>query len=121
MMDRSALCFVTMAVPDLQRAERFYVDALGFRVTRRYPPTRWISLSVDEDGGPGLGLMEDPAATAPSNADVIEFWVPDLKRTVDSLPSDVRIVLPPQVVAWGSFKAEIEDCFGRRLGLVQRA
>lgn len=119
-MDLSTLCFVTMAVPDLDQAERFYVDTLGFRVTRRYEPTRWISLSVDEGAGPGLGLMEDRAASAPSTSDVVEFWVSNLTALVDSLPPEVRIVLPPQVVPWGSFKAEIEDCFGRRLGLVQR-
>lgn len=120
-LDRSSLCFVTLTVPDLGRAERFYVDELGFTVTRRYEPTRWLSLSVDEENGPGLGLMEEPAAVRSPSSDRVDFWVQDLATFVKNLSSDVEVIHPPQEMPWGSFKAEIRDCFGRRLGLVQRA
>lgn len=120
-LDRSSLCFVTLAVPDLGRAERFYVDELGFKVTRRYEPTRWLSLSVDEQNGPGLGLMEDPATVQSPSPDRVDLWVRDLVAFVNGLSNDVQVIHPPRVMPWGSFKAEIKDCFGRRLGLVQHA
>lgn len=117
LLDRTALCFVTMTVPDLERAERFYVDDLGFSVSRRYEPTRWLSLSVDEENGPGLGLMEDRSAHP--GTDMVDFWVRDLQAVFGALSNDVEVIHAPRETPWGSFKAEIKDCFGRRLGLVQ--
>lgn len=117
LLDRAALCFITMTVPDLQLAERFYVDELGFSVSRRFEPTRWLSLSVDEKNGPGLGLMED--RFVPPGTDRVDFWVKDLHAIFAALSSNVEVIHSPRETPWGSFKAEIKDCFGRCLGLVQ--
>ncbi|PYY95451.1 VOC family protein [Pseudomonas sp. TKO14] len=120
LLSGSTLCFATLAVPDLAAAEAFYVEVLGFRVSRRFAPTRWISLDVDEQGGAGFGLIEDPERPWPSAAVMHDLLVSGLDALIARLPAAVRIIEPPLATLWGSYKAVIEDPFGHRLGLVQR-
>lgn len=119
-MDNSIVCFVTITVPDLIEAEAFYTEILGFSVTRRYAPTKWLSLSVDERSGPGFGLIENRETKRPVT-DMVDFWVNDLISLFEAIRHAVKVVEEPQIVPWGSFKAVIEDPFGNQIGLVQRA
>ncbi|WP_256674827.1 VOC family protein [Pseudomonas sp. LD120] len=119
MLNQSTLCFATLAVPDLAAAEAFYVQVLGLQVSRRFAPTRWISLDVDEQGGAGLGLIEDPLMARPSPASMLDLMVSELDALVARMPPQVTLVEAPGPTLWGSYKAVIEDPFGNRLGLVQ--
>ena len=47
---------VTVYVSDMDRAVRFYTDALGFKLVERYG-NNWASI----DGGPGLAIGLHPA------------------------------------------------------------
>lgn len=114
--------FLTLSVPDVKKAEHFYVQVLGLRVSRRHAPTRWLSLDVDETGGPGLGLMEDEeAADRPSPGITIDLTVPELDRLFAAIQAKVSVVHAPRHTPWGSYKAVIQDPFGHRIGLVLRS
>lgn len=117
-MDRSVICFVTISVPNLVEAEAFYTEVLGFKITRRYAPTTWISLSTDENRGPGFGLIENLEDKRPVT-DMVDFWVNDLDALFSAIKGRVKVIEAPNTVPWGSYKAVIEDPFGNQLGLVQ--
>ncbi|WP_025128022.1 VOC family protein [Pseudomonas sp. PH1b] len=119
MLSPSSLCFATLAVPDLAAAEAFYVEVLGLQVSRRFAPTCWISLEVDEQAGAGFGLIEDPLMARPSPASMLDLMVPELDALVARMPPQVMLIEAPGLTPWGSYKAVIEDPFGNRLGLVQ--
>lgn len=117
-MNKSVICFVTISVPNLVEAEAFYTEVLGFKVTRRFAPTTWISLSTDEDRGPGFGLIENSADNRPVT-DMVDFWVNDLDALFSAIKDKVKVIEAPHTVPWGSYKAVIEDPSGNQLGLVQ--
>ncbi|PCI41231.1 MAG: hypothetical protein COB46_04320 [Rhodospirillaceae bacterium] len=117
-MNAYKLCFVTLSVSDLRAAEQFYVNILGFKVSRRYAPTNWISLDIDESGG-GLGLVEiSNDEDRPSSARV-DIFVRGLDQLWTTIESKVTIVSPPCHTPWGSYKAVIQDPFANTLGLVE--
>lgn len=116
-MNNFKLCFVTLSVNRLAEAERFYVDVLGFHVTRRYEATRWISLSVDEIGG-GFGLIESDSGRPPPDS-TVDFFVTGLDGYWQGIKEKVEILSPPIRTPWGSYKAVIRDPFGNRLGFVE--
>ena len=118
-MPPHAICFLTLVVPDLDAALEFYTSVLGFHVSRRYEPTRWVSLQLDESGG-GLGLMQS-ATGANAGSVCLDLWVRDLDRYWQAIGEKVNIVHAPQAMPWGSYKAVIHDPFGHQLGFVQAA
>ncbi len=119
-MQPHAISFVTLVVPDLEAALVFYTGVLGFHVSRRFEPTRWVSLRLDESGG-GLGLIQPPAGARAEGLVLLDLWVQDLDQYWQVIGNKVNIVHAPQVMPWGSYKAVIHDPFGNQIGFVQAA
>ena len=119
MPSRFRVCFVTLEVTSLADAESFYVGILGFGVTRRFDPTRWLSLSVDEGQGGGFGLIEADRSHPFASAGTVDFFVSDLDALWRKIGDKVTVVSPPERTAWGSYKAVVKDPFGNRLGFVE--
>src|SRR5215831_10783372 len=118
------LHFAIVYVRDQERALRFYVDKLGFRVAvdhRFADGRRWIEVSPP-DGNANLGIAplppdEDPARLIQTQA-LIWFVTEDVNRKYDEWKArGVQFRYPPEVPAWGGIHTRFEDPDGNQFGL----
>lgn len=115
---------INIDVPDLARAERFYVDALGLRVGRRFEGV------VELVGaGPPVYLLEnaDGTNTAGATRDYRRHWTPvHLDVVVDDLDAALERAVAagatlegtPRDAVWGRI-AVLADPFGHGFCLLQ--
>lgn len=113
--------FITLQVNSLPESERFYCDLLGLEVTRRFPPTCWLSLGVDEGRGAGFGLFESETGNAPGASVLLDIYVDDLDALWPRLAGACRVISEPEQTDWGSYKAVVLDPSGNQIGLVQES
>lgn len=120
MSSNYAVCYVTLAVSNLERSLAFYQDTLGLAVRLEYEPTRWVAF--DMRGGTGLALMETgPAGAGGSGAaGVVDLWVDDVEALWQRLRDRVPVVRRLERTPWGSHKFIVADPDGNRLGFVAR-
>ena len=118
------LHFAIVYVRDQERALRFYVDKLGFRVAvdhRFADGRRWIEVSPP-DGNANLGIAllppdEDPPKLMQSQA-LIWFVTEDVNRKYEDWKArGVQFRYPPEVPAWGGIHTRFEDPDGNQFGL----
>jgi serine phosphatase RsbU (regulator of sigma subunit)/catechol 2,3-dioxygenase-like lactoylglutathione lyase family enzyme len=117
------LHFAIIYVRDLDRALRFYVDQLGFRVAVDHTfdnGRRWIEVAP-ADGNAHLGLAPldpaDDAARLIGPEARIWFITEDVQRKYEQWNArGVHFEFPPQVPAWGGIHTRFKDpdgnCFG---------
>lgn len=117
------LHFAIIYVRDLERALRFYVDQLGFRVAVDHTfdnGQRWIEVAP-ADGNAHLGLVPlppaDDAARLIGPEARIWFITEDVNRKYEDWNArGVQFEFPPQVPAWGGVHTRFKDpdgnCFG---------
>lgn len=83
----------SISVPDQDRAERFYVDKLGFQVKQNIPmgPVRWLSVVSPADPN-GVELSIEPGSTKPEvaafQAWMVEQGIPWTAFEVDDIDAD---------------------------------
>jgi lactoylglutathione lyase len=106
---------VTVPVDDQDRALRFYVDTLGFRVVRdaRTPNGRWIEL---EPGGGSVVITIEPAARDVARGPImIRFDTDDAEAAHQSLSAagvdTDAIVRWPGVPPMFAFRDPDGNCF----------
>lgn len=117
---------VNIDVPDLARAEAFYVSALGLIPTRRFGQA-----GVELSGLPvRLYLLEKPAGSIGAGEDPRRYerhWTPvHLDLVVDDLEvalervlaAGAKLEVSPRTEAWGQI-AMLADPFGHGLCLIQ--
>src|SRR6516164_8891613 len=118
------LHFVILYVRDQERALRFYVDQLGFRVAvdhRFENGQRWIEVAPP-DGNAHLGFTvlppdEDPAKFIQPQA-LVWFITEDVNRKYEEWKArGVSFAYPPQVPAWGGIHTRFKDPDGNEFGL----
>lgn len=118
------LHFSIIYVRDQERALRFYVDKLGFRVVvdhRFENGQRWIEVAP-ADGNAHLGLSllqpgDDAARLIPPEAR-IWFITEDVTRKYEEWKArGVQFEFPPQVPAWGGIHTRFQDLDGNHFGL----
>jgi len=105
--------FFSVVANDMQRATRFYVDALDARVAFASPA--WSSLHI-AGVRLGLGLVADPIAQRVG----LHFVVGDLAAArADVERAGGRIVAPEIAVAPGVVVADVADSEGNVFSLSQ--
>ncbi|WP_225097236.1 VOC family protein [Streptomyces sp. CoH27] len=111
--------FVTLPVADLDRALRFYRDALGFEVTAdlQMPPGRWLQVAPEGAqtvftlAGPGMGDFE------PGSARGIMLVTTDVDADCARLTAAGIPVQGPDELPWGRM-ASFTDPDGNGLMLL---
>ena len=119
---------VNIDVPDLARAVRFYAEAFGLTVTRRFAAD-----CAELSGWPvKLYLLEKPAGSIGAGRDLRRYdrhWTPvHLDVVVDdidialrrALAAGARVEIDVRVHAWGKM-AVLADPFGHGVCLIQFA
>lgn len=104
--------FPILSTPDLERALRFYRDALGGTVSYRFPPhgeAMYVGLDV---GSTHIGVGHDPDTKPGPEGQRISLWVytDDCDAAVRHLrASGVRVLEEPTDQPWGERVARIQD------------
>ena len=119
-----SLCYVTLSVPSITQAVRFYTEQLGFEVYLQYEPTKWVAFKMnqinDSKNNPGFAIAED-SKSAFSGVYMVDFFVHDIEKTWNEIRenSAINVVSPLQKTPWGSEKFVISDLFDNNLGFVK--
>jgi serine phosphatase RsbU (regulator of sigma subunit)/catechol 2,3-dioxygenase-like lactoylglutathione lyase family enzyme len=118
------LHFVIVYVRDQERAKKFYVDTLGFKVAVDHTfenGQRWVEV-IPPDGTANIGLAplppdEDPAKFIQPNA-LIWFITEDVNSKYDEWKArGVKFDHPPEVPKWGGIHTRFTDPDGNAFGL----
>lgn len=118
------LHFAIIYVRDQERALRFYVDKLGFRVVVDHKfenGQRWVEVAP-ADGNAHLGLAplqpDDDAARLIGPEARIWFITEDVNRKYEEWKArGVQFRHPPEAPAWGGIHTRFEDADGNSFGL----
>jgi len=118
------LHFALIYIRDLDRALRFYVDQLGFRVVVDHTlddGQRWVEVAP-ADGNANLGLAPlqpaDDAARLIGPEARIWFITEDVHRKYEEWNArGVHFEFPPQVPIWGGIHTRFKDPDGNCFGL----
>lgn len=118
------LHFAIIYVRDQERAMRFYVDKLGFRVVVDHTfdnGQRWIEVGP-ADGNANLGLAPlqpgDDAARLIGPEARIWFITEDVNRKYQEWNGrGIHFEFPPQAPAWGGIHTRFQDPDGNWFGL----
>jgi uncharacterized glyoxalase superfamily protein PhnB len=109
--------FPILEVSDMGVALDFYRDALGGRVTYRFPldgVPDYVSLAVGSSAL-GIGLAESPSP--PGNV-LLWFYVDDVDRVTAVLAeAGATVVEEPLDQPWGERTSLVTDPFGTRIRL----
>src|SRR5215472_5605758 len=118
------LHFAIIYVRDQERALRFYVDKLGFRVIVDHKfenGPRWIEVSpADGNANLGLALLQpgDDVARLIGPEACIWFVTEDVHRKYEEWNArGVHFEFPPQEPAWGGIHTRFQDGDGNWFGL----
>ena len=118
------LHFAIIYVRDQERALRFYVDKLGFRVIVDHKfenGPRWIEVSpADGNANLGLALLQpgDDVARLIGPEARIWFVTEDVHRKYEEWNArGVHFEFPPQEPAWGGIHTRFQDGDGNWFGL----
>jgi lactoylglutathione lyase len=116
--------FPVLAVADLNRALRFYVELLGGVEIYRFPPegeAGFVSLQLSD--GSKIGLGADPSTAHRANSALeLCVYASDGDAAADHLrAAGVTIVDEPADQPWGERLARVEDPDGNRITLLSRA
>lgn len=132
------LSYVTVLVPDQDRALTFYVDTLGFEKREDYEMPggkRWVSVAPPNEEHPRLAVVDasdahprlpdDPARKRDRIGSQVGeyvafvFSVDDCRSTGDRLVDrGVTVVIEPQETPWG-VEASFRDPWGNVYGIVE--
>jgi nicotinamidase-related amidase/catechol 2,3-dioxygenase-like lactoylglutathione lyase family enzyme len=100
---------------DLQAAERFYVDLLGFRVRKRETFRDGRPLILTEQG---MGITSGRKAGDGANVDHVAFHVTDVHALTErARAAGVRVVRGPEANAYG-LSVYLEDPDGNEVELI---
>jgi lactoylglutathione lyase len=116
--------FPIIATPDLERALRFYRDALGGKVVYRLPPEGepvYVALDI---GSSHLGVGADPEPTPGAGGQRISLWVyaESCDEAVDRLrAAGAQVTEEPTDQPWGERVARVLDPDGNQVIVGQRA
>src|SRR3954467_6768921 len=104
---------VFLQVGDLEEAVRFYHDAIGLPVHKRFDAMEMVLFTIgDETPGLGVGATDDPV---PSGSK-LWFEVPDARAVAEELSAyGVATVAPPFRIPTG-WTVEVRDPWGNHLG-----
>ena len=112
---------ISVPVSDQERAKEFYVQKLGFELTRddkSVPGIRWVQVTP-KGGAPSLTLVTWFETMPPGSLQGLVLASDDLKAECDRLAADgVRFDRPLEEQPWGS-EAVICDPDGNKLVLQQ--
>jgi len=118
------LHFAIIYVRDQERAMRFYVDKLGFRVIVDHKfenGPRWIEVSpADGNANLGLALLQpgDDVARLIGPEARVWFVTEDVNRKYEEWNArGVHFEFPPQEPAWGGIHTRFQDADGNWFGL----
>jgi len=118
------LHFAIIYVRDQERAMRFYVDKLGFRVIVDHKfenGPRWIEVSpADGNANLGLALLQpgDDVARLIGPEARVWFVTEDVNRKYEEWNArGVHFEFPPQEPAWGGIHTRFQDGDGNWFGL----
>lgn len=108
------LSHLFLLTSDLDVARRFFIDALGLRVTVDEPGY----LRVEGEGGFHIGIEQgDPG---PANSIEITIEVDDVEAAYRrALAAGVEFEGPPADQPWGARHAWFKDPDGRRMSIFQ--
>lgn len=112
---------ISVPVSDQERAKEFYVDKLGFELTRdddSVPGIRWIQVTP-KNATTSLTLVTWFETMPPGSLRGLVLGTSDLKRDCDQLAAkNVEFDSPLQEQPWGA-EAVIRDPDGNKLVLQQ--
>jgi catechol 2,3-dioxygenase-like lactoylglutathione lyase family enzyme len=112
---------ISVPVYDQERAKEFYVDKLGFELTRdddSVPGIRWVQVTP-KGGSASLTLVTWFDTMPPGSLQGLVLGSEDLERDCDQLQArGVEFDRPLQEQPWGT-EAVIRDPDGNRLVLQQ--
>lgn len=115
--------FPIIATPDMDRALRFYRDALGGRVTYEFPaPDGTLAYAGLEIGSTHLGIGLSPDEVS-GNHRPISLWIyaDDCDAAVERLrAAGTPIVQEPRDEPWGERVARVRDPDGNEIVIGQR-
>lgn len=118
------LHFAVIYVRDQERALRFYVDQLGFRVIVDHKfehGPRWIEVSpADGNANLGLALLQpgDDVARLIGPEARVWFVTENVNRKYEEWNArGVHFEFPPQEPAWGGIHTRFQDADGNWFGL----
>ena len=112
---------ISVPVSDPEQAKEFYVEKLGFELTRdddSVPGIRWVQVTP-KGGGPSLTLVTWFDTMPAGSLQGLVLGSPDLKADCDRLAAEgVRFDRPLEEQPWGT-EAVICDPDGNKLVLQQ--
>jgi predicted enzyme related to lactoylglutathione lyase len=112
---------ISVPVSDQERAKEFYVERLGFAVSRdddSVPGMRWIQLTPN-GGGTSLTLVTWFQTMPPGSLQGLVLGSTDLRSDCDELAANgVEFERPLQEQPWGA-EAVISDPDGNKIVLQQ--
>jgi catechol 2,3-dioxygenase-like lactoylglutathione lyase family enzyme len=112
---------ISVPVSDPERAKQFYVDKLGFELTRdddSVPGIRWVQVTP-KSGAPSLTLVTWFETMPPGSLQGLVLGSEDLQAECDRLAAEgVRFDRPLEQQPWGT-EAVICDPDGNKLVLQQ--
>ena len=103
-----------MEVGSIERAKRFWLEALGLQLLE----DRGVYIAIGGNGGFAMGIEQVPADQVSSEGPEITLRVDDVDATVERLRSfDVEIEEGPDDQPWQARHAWIRDPDGRRMSI----
>lgn len=123
MSESNPVIYFEIPVTDLDRAEAFYTQVLGFVFEREVIDGYEMALFPFRDGTAGIsGALAKGDAYVPSKQGaILYFKTEDIEDTIRKAKEQGANVLYPKTVndKYGFFVAEIEDSEGNRIALQQ--
>jgi lactoylglutathione lyase len=102
-----------LGVEDVERAARFYEEALGFERAYRWPPEGELEFVFLKLAPLGIGI-------ARGDADSLSVYTDDIERATERLrDTGARVVAEPADQPWGERMATFETPDGRALLVFQ--
>ena len=111
---RPHLTHLFMEVGSMERAKRFWLDALGLQLL----DDRGVYIAIGGNGGFAIGIEQVPEGRLSSEGPEITLRVDDLDATVERLKSfDIEIEEDPVDQPWQARHAWLRDPDGCRMSI----
>ena len=111
---RPHLTHLFMEVGSMERAKRFWLDALGLQLL----DDRGVYIAIGGNGGFAIGIEQVLEGRVSSEGPEITLRVDDLDATVERLRSfDIEIEEGPVDQPWQARHAWLRDSGGRRMSI----
>jgi uncharacterized protein len=122
-MMKNPIGWIEIPVTDLERAEKFYADFLGWKFDRQEPrhgyTMSWFSPMEMESYGSAATLMLGEGYIPSHQGTMIYFSAPESVETTEKKAGEmgVKVLIPKMNIGEHGFFAAFEDSEGNRIAV----